>query len=74
MSTINKWIRLIHRWLVMPLLLAIFCLVIGILAGGETFKLPVWMNIMAIGSLLSLLLTGLYMFAQHYWTKWRRAR
>lgn len=74
MHTLNKWTRQFHRWLVMPLLLAIIWLIIGNLTGGEAFESPVWLNIMAIGSLLSLLLTGAYMFAQHYLTKWRRAK
>ncbi len=74
MGKINRWIRKIHRWLVAPFLIAILCLLIGSATGGETFTLPVWLNILAIGSLIALLLTGLYMFAQHYWAKWRRAR
>ncbi len=74
MHTLNKWTRQIHRWLVMPFLLAILVLVISSLQGGEAFESPGWLTIIAIGSLLSLLLTGAYMFAQHYLTKWRRAR
>jgi len=74
MHTLSKWIRRIHRWLVIPFLLAILVLVISSIRGGEAFKLPGWLSIIAIGSLLSLLLTGAYMFAQHYLTKWRRAR
>ncbi len=74
MHTLNKWIRQIHRWLVMPFLLAIIWVIISTLGGGEGFKSPDWLTIIAIGSLLSLLLTGGYMFAQHYWTQWRRSR
>ena len=72
MYTLNKWIRQLHRWLVIPFLLAIMWVIIGALTGGDAFELPIWLNIIAIGSLLSLLLTGAYMFAQHYLTKWRR--
>ena len=74
MHTLSKWIRQLHRWLVTPFLLAILVVVTGSIWGGEAFKLPGWLSIIAIGSLLSLLLTGVYMFAQHYWTKWRRTR
>ena len=74
MGKINRWIRKIHRWLVAPFLLAILYLLISTAIGGETYIMPVWLNILAIGSLLALLLTGLYMFVQHYWAKWRRAR
>jgi hypothetical protein len=74
MHTLNKWIRQIHRWIVMPFLLAIIWVIVSTLRDGEAFESPVWLNIIAIGSLLSLLLTGMYMFAQHYLTKWRRAK
>jgi hypothetical protein len=31
------------------------------------------LGVLGIGALLSLALTGVYMFLQHYITKWRRA-
>jgi hypothetical protein len=74
MRTLNKWIRQIHRWLVVPFLLAIIYLLVASLVNGENVLLPLWLNMIAIGSLIVLLLTGLYMFGQHYWYKWRRAR
>jgi len=74
MHTLNKWIRQLHRWLVIPFLLAIIWVIVGAFGGDEAFESPVWLNIIAIGSLLSLLLTGVYMFAQHYLTQWRRAK
>jgi hypothetical protein len=69
MRTLNKWIRQIHRWLVIPFLLAIIYLLAGFALNGENFMLPGWLNIMAIGSLIALLFTGLYMFGHHYWLK-----
>jgi predicted transporter len=74
MNKLNRWIRRLHRWLVIPFLLAIIYLIVGSVINGRTFIMPALLNVMAIGSLLSLLLTGAYMFAQHYWAKWRRAR
>lgn len=74
MHTLNKWTRQLHRWLVIPLLLAATWLIVGNLTGGEAFEEPAWLNIMALVSLLSLVLTGIYMFVQHYVTKWRRAK
>jgi len=74
MRTFNKWIRKVHRWLVVPFLLAIIYLVAGVSLNGGSFVLPTWLNILAIGSLIALLLTGLYLFGHHYWLKWRRAR
>lgn len=73
MSTLNKWMRRFHRWLVLPFILAVFLAIIGAIGQGESFQLPIWLNVVAIGSLLSLLLTGLYMFVQYYWVRWRRA-
>lgn len=74
MHTLNKWTRQLHRWLVIPLVLAASALIIGGFTGGEGFEQPAWLNITALVSLLSLVFTGLYMFVQHYWAKWRRAK
>lgn len=70
----NKWIRRVHRWLVVPFVLAILYLLTGFLLNGESFLLPLWLNIIAVGSLFALLLTGLYMFGYYYWLQWRRGR
>ena len=74
MNTLNKWIRKIHRWLGLPFLLALAVVIVSSLRQGEAFQLPGWLSAAAIGSLLGLLLTGLYMFVQHYWVRWQRAR
>lgn len=74
MRTFHKWVRKVHRWLVVPFVLALIYLFINILIKGSSFILPVWLNIIAIGSLFALLLTGLYMFGHFYWLKWRRAK
>ncbi len=74
MRTWNKWIRRLHRWLVAPFLLAIIYLLAGFSLNGESFVLPAWLNILAIGSLVTLFFTGLYLFGHYYWLKWRRAR
>ena len=73
MSTLNKWIRQVHRWLAIPFLTAIVILIAGSIQQGEDFVSPVWLGALGIGALLSLALTGVYMFLQHYITKWRRA-
>jgi uncharacterized membrane protein len=71
MRNLNKWIRQIHRWLVVPLLLAIIYLLSVTLLKQATADLPIWLTITAIGSLLLLLLNGIYMFTLHYWARWR---
>jgi hypothetical protein len=74
MKTFNKWIRLIHRWLVVPFVSVIVLLLVGMILKGPDFQLAGWISAIALGSLLLLFLSGLYMFAQHYVAKWRRGR
>jgi hypothetical protein len=73
MSNVNKWIRQIHRWLAMPFVIAIIILIAGSVQQGADYVSPGWLGALGIGSILSLALTGLYMFVQHYLSKWRRA-
>ncbi|MBI5566279.1 MAG: hypothetical protein HY870_15380 [Chloroflexi bacterium] len=73
MNTVSKWIRIVHRWLVIPFVLMAITAIFSTASGDNTSS-PPWMIVMLILSLLSLLVTGLYMFAQHYLRKARRAR
>jgi hypothetical protein len=73
MSNVNKWIRQIHRWLAMPFVIAIIILIAGSVQQGPDYVSPGWLGALGIGSILSLALTGLYMFGHHYLSKWRRA-
>jgi ABC-type nickel/cobalt efflux system permease component RcnA len=72
MTRINTWIRRIHRWLALPFLLAVIVVIVGGILQGETYEAPAWLGLIAIGSILLLALTGVYMFVQHYWSTWRR--
>ena len=74
MRTLNKWNRKLHRWLGLPFMLAFIVLVVSSISQGDAFQLPSWLAAGAIGSLLGLVLTGLYMFVQHYGGRWQRAR
>ena len=74
MKAVSNWIRKIHRWLAIPLFVAIVVLLISTVTQGEGYQSPVWLNVIAIGSILSLFLSGLYMFVQHYAARWRRTR
>jgi hypothetical protein len=73
MNMLSKWIRILHRWLAVPLVLVVAAALIGNAAGGGS-ELPAWIGLAGLLSLLSLLVTGLYMFAQHYLRKVRRTR
>ncbi len=64
---------MIHRWLAVPLVLAVAAALIGSAAGGGS-ELPSWIGLAALLTLLSLLVTGVYLFAQHYLRKIRRAQ
>jgi heme A synthase len=70
MSTISKWIRNIHRWLAIPLLAALAVTAITTISTGST---PDWVAAFGIGSLLSLLFTGLFLFGKHYVSRLRRS-
>ena len=74
MNTLNKWIRKIHRWLGLPFALAFIVIIVSGIRQGEAFELAGWLTVVAIGSLLGLFLTGMTMFVQHYWGRWRRSR
>jgi hypothetical protein len=74
MTTVSKWLRQIHRWLVVPFVFAIILMIIGGISQGETFELPGWLSLTLIGSLFSFILTGIYMFVQPYWARWQRSR
>ena len=74
MSTINKWVRIIHRWLAVPLMTAVAILIVGTIQQGENFISPDWLNGLGLVSILSMLLTGIYLFFLHYLAKVRRSR
>jgi len=73
MSALNKWIRIIHRWLSFIFLPTVITLLVLTISSGADFKLPNWLNIPALGTLVLLLITGTYLFLLHYLSKIRRA-
>lgn len=73
MNTVSKWIRILHRWLAIPFVLAAIAAIFST-SSGDNASSPPWMIGLLIVLLLSLLVTGLYLFAQHYLRKVRRTR
>ncbi len=65
----NKWIRQFHRW--MSITFTLFVLANLAVMGLGQIALVVGM--LTLVPLFLLLFTGLYMFAQPYAAKWRRA-
>jgi hypothetical protein len=72
MSAVNKWIRIIHRWLSFIFLPTVITLLTLTITSGADFKLPVWLNLPVFGTLVLLFLTGAYLFLLHYLSKIRR--
>ncbi|MCP3469559.1 hypothetical protein NLM33_04345 [Bradyrhizobium sp. CCGUVB1N3] len=63
----NMWIRQVHRWLSIGFTVAVM---INVLAMGLEQQ-AIWIGLMALFPLILLLLSGLYLFALPYATKWR---
>jgi hypothetical protein len=63
----NKLMRQVHRWLSIAFTLAV---IINVIAMAQE-KQAVWVGMLALLPLVLLLLTGLYMFALPYVTRWR---
>jgi heme A synthase len=66
----NHWIRQIHRWLSIAFTLTVIVTFIA-LAQEKPF---VWVSYVPLFPLAFLFLTGLYLFALPYATKWRGRR
>jgi asparagine N-glycosylation enzyme membrane subunit Stt3 len=63
----NSWIRQIHRWLSIAFTLTVIANFVAMTQGQP----PAWVTYSPLLPLAFLLLTGLYMFALPYATKWR---
>ena len=63
----NKWVRQIHRWLSIAFTVAVIVNVVALVQE----KQAVWVGLLALLPLALLLLTGLYLFALPYATRWR---
>jgi heme A synthase len=64
------WIRQIHRWLSIAFTLTVIANFVAMARGQP----PAWVTYSPLLPLAFLLLTGLYLFALPYLTKWRSAR
>jgi hypothetical protein len=65
----NLWIRQTHRWLSIAFTVAV---IINIVVMGQE-QYPVWLGPLTLIPLTLLLVTGLYMFALPYISRWRSA-
>lgn len=63
----NTWIRRIHRWLSIAFTLAVIVNLIALARQTQAL----WIGLLALFPLILLMLSGLYLFALPYVTKWR---
>ncbi len=66
----NRWVRQIHRWLSIAFTLGVLVYV-SVMARGTP---PSWLGLAPLLPLISLLLTGLYLFVRPYAARWRHGR
>jgi hypothetical protein len=69
----NNWVRQIHRWLSIAFTVTVIANFIALAQGGGGMP-PPWVTYSPLLPLALLLVTGLYMFALPYVTKWRSGR
>lgn len=65
----NKWIRQFHRWVAIAFTLTVVITFVAL----QQEKPVMWISYVPLFPLALLLLTGLYLFALPYLTKWRGA-
>jgi hypothetical protein len=63
----NKLIRQGHRWLSLAFSLAVIVNVVAMLQQ----KQAIWIGLLALFPLILLMISGLYLFALPYVTRWR---
>ena len=71
----NEWIRQAHRWIAIAFTVGVI-VNMAVMSKADPAKpepYPMWLGLIALGPLILLELTGLYLFVLPYAAKWRRA-
>jgi hypothetical protein len=68
--TWNNWVRQTHRWLSIAFTVAVIVTFVALAQEDPV----VWVSYVPLFPLALLLVTGLYLFALPYATKWRSGR
>jgi uncharacterized iron-regulated membrane protein len=71
---LNKWMRVLHRWIAIPTLIIIPLAVISKFSGGSGGHLPIQLEQLQSILMLLLVITGSYLYLVPYLAKWQRAR
>ena len=66
----NKWVRQTHRWLSMAFTAAVIVNIVAVVTGRYSNTV----GLLAVAPLALLFLSGLYLFALPYASKWRSER
>ena len=66
----NEWVRQAHRWLSIAFTVAALVNIAALARQEPAF----WVGLLALVPLVLLLITGLYLFALPYATRWRSGR
>ena len=65
---LDQTVRVVHRWVSILFTLGVIANILAMQAGPP----PAWVGLLALGPLIVLLLTGLYLFALPYLVRRRR--
>ena len=66
----NHWIRQFHRWVSIAFTVAVIINIVALVRKEQA----VWIGLLALLPLILLLVTGLYLFALPYVSRWRGAK
>jgi ATP/ADP translocase len=66
----NHWIRQFHRWVSIAFTVAVIINIVALVRKEQA----VWIGLLALVPLILLLVTGLYLFALPYASRWRGAK
>ena len=69
--SLNRWIRILHRWISMTFVVVATLLIIQVVPPGAAFNA---VSVIAILLLVLLIITGLWMAVHHYSVRFRRPR
>lgn len=73
-KNLNKWLRIIHRWIAVPTALLIPVAVILKFTGDASTHFPPQLERVQSLLMLALALSGAYLFLIPYISKWQRKR
>lgn len=72
MKWFNKWFRKVHRWIAIPTGLLIPIAIVFKLFGGESLGFPRQLEAVQSVLMLSMAITGMYLWLLPTLTKWSR--